>query len=111
MNISDLENVLIRVDFYKNGFVPRDILKVLAQEQVRKNLHPSLEDAMIESLVDSCLMSLIEQVTKQDFAKERERRENLGSIPIPQYNTKKFVSSVVDLIADLDYERFIKCNN
>ena len=52
-----------------------------------------------------------EQEAKQDWAGERERRFNLGKVPIPQYDTRKFIKLVSDKIANLDVKVFVECSD
>jgi predicted ATP-grasp superfamily ATP-dependent carboligase len=52
-------------------------------------------------------LSIEGQIARQDWLSEKERCQNLGKVPIPQYDTKNFTEKVVDLISSKDIERFI----
>ena len=43
-NAFSLENNLRRVDVNNNGFIPREVLGVLVQEELKKNFHEPLSE-------------------------------------------------------------------
>jgi len=54
-------------------------------------------------------MSADEQLANQDWAGEKERIYNLGRIPIPLYDTRRFVRLTVNIIAEKDKNKFVDC--
>ena len=54
-------------------------------------------------------MSANEQISRQDWAGEKERTYNLGRIPIPLYDTTRFVKLTAEIIALRDKAKFVDC--
>ena len=107
MSRFDLENALRRADQDQTGYIPRDVLDVLAQESVKSCYHRPVPKQDLSSLLDACLLSSEDQVSRQDWLGERERSQNLGKVPIPQYDAKRYTDAVVDLISFKDTDLFV----
>ena len=52
-------------------------------------------------------MTSADQLLKQDWAGERERRCSLGKVPIPQYDIRRFIRLTAETIAAKDWDKFI----
>ncbi len=105
-NLANLEESVNHYDFYRNGHVPRAILIVLAKDLCKKNLH-DVHDELLNSILDKCVLSIEEQLNRQVWSSELERRNNLGSIPTQQFNNPKFINLIIELIYKLDTEKFV----
>ena len=102
-NIVDIRSVLQQVSKMNNNFLARETLKAIMVVQLRKNGHvDSMTMEQIDLFLDQCIMSEVNQLRRQCWAHERERRENLGVIPVAIYDGQHYLYGLADILKDLD---------
>jgi hypothetical protein len=104
-NINDLKSTLNNLDILKNGFISRNMLRVVAQQQLIKNRHEYPDDKL-EKFLDTCLMSTKDQVASGEWCSEIERRETLAGIPVVRYDSHIFWSNFINILETLDRKRY-----
>lgn len=105
-NESDLRIAVLQSDTYGNGFVSKEVLLVLAREQLKKSDHAVPEEVLLD-LMDGCALSSEEQQEREVWGSMLEREAKLSIIPFQQYHAQKFLNLIVNLIEKLDIERLI----
>ena len=107
-NVCAVRERLRRLDAHKDGFVSRELLRLLAQKAAADGGHQgNFTPAALERLLDSCLMGVEEQRMRRAW--EEGASERGTGIPIAgeQYSQVVFAQLLADEIAELDRKRFI----
>ncbi len=102
-NIVELQNILLRVAAANNYFLARETLKVVAELQLKKNGHlKGMSQEQMYLFLDACIMTDANQLRRQEWSNERERRENLGAIPVSIYDGREYVYRLAAILKELD---------
>jgi len=104
---NDLTVRIANADKTKTNFVSRVALRVTGVEQLAKEGY-SLPAEEIERLLDLCIMPSAEQNKLAAWGSTRERMAAPnGTIPIPWYDAKRYIASLLERFEDKDEQRFI----
>ncbi len=107
-NRSEMSMQIKLADVGNNGFLSRDILRVLTQQHFKKRGFP-LPDGELETLLDTCIVDGEDQKEMFEWtAKEKYRRANpFGFIPVAIYDSNYLVEVLVHKLEALEYDRFV----
>jgi hypothetical protein len=98
------------MDHFRNGFVSRQTLRFLLISLLTKRRY-EVEDEVIEEILNNSLMTPQTQKYKMEFStwgisNSSSKCSNNKQLPVTLYDTQHFISLVVDLLTQLDKEKF-----
>ena len=105
-NSTDMKQNAIKQDTCKYGFLSREALRFIAINQFKKfGYNPPL--FRIDKALDHSIRDSAELLKECEWLRPKERDNILFPFPVVRYDTHKFIQFIVDIIEELDREKYL----